>query len=119
MVATTKSGQDVETFYELSTSAKNGARWMAMNKATKGLLAIKNGNLIGKIGENKFWQLLEKDRKITLSLPTSGKRAADTVELVLHKDARLMRLEYQGDGNGLDIITKVGVPPLPMINGCG
>lgn len=113
VVATTQSGQNIDTFYELSTSARNGTRWMSMNKATKGILAIKNSNLIGTLGENKFWRLFEQDRKIKLSLPTSGRRAADTVELVLHKDARLMRLEYQGDGNGLDIITKVGVPPPP------
>lgn len=107
IVATTKAGQDVETFYEFSTSARNGTRWKIMSDATNGLYAIKNSNLIGKIGENKFWQLLEKDRKITLSYPTVGKNVAETVELTLHKDARLMRLEYQGDGNGLDIVTKV------------
>lgn len=112
IVATTKAGQNVETFYEFSTSARNGTRWKIMSDATNGLYAIKNSNLIGKIGENKFWQLLEKDRKITLSYPTVGKNVAETVELTLHKDARLMRLEYQGDGNGLDIVTKV-IPANP------
>ncbi|EOX8447575.1 hypothetical protein [Salmonella enterica] len=112
IVARTKAGQELDTFYEFSTSARNGTRWKIMSEATGGLYAIKNGNLIGKIGENKFWQLLLKDRKITLSLPTDGKKVAKTVELTLHKDARLMRLEYQGDGNGLDIVTKV-VPTNP------
>ncbi|ECC1695614.1 hypothetical protein DPB93_25315 [Salmonella enterica subsp. salamae] len=113
IVATTTSGQELQAFYELATSARGGAKWINITKVTNGIYAVKHGNLIGNIGENKFFNILNNDRKITLSRPTRGHNVAETVELSLHEDARLIRLEHKGDGNGVDIITKVKIPPPP------
>ncbi len=113
MTGTTTTGAYVETFYEISTSIQKGTRWKSLSNLTNGFYAIKNAQLIGKLGEHRFWTLLEKDRKITLSIPTEEMAVAKTFKLALHDDARIMRLEYNGNGNGLDIITKVNHPPPP------
>ena len=110
---TTHSGQMVEATYEFAGSAAQATKFMQTNQLFNGIFGTKNAQLIAYVGESKFWMKLKTEGKISFSIPSNKMQQAETVTLNLHKDARLMRLEYNGNGNGLDIITKITHPSPP------